>query len=182
MRAPSRTRLERFSHALGNLVPDATSASVVLLVVVVCAALATGNAPAAIADAYYRGLWMLLPFTMQMTLILVLSSVVSATPLFRRAVIALAGVPKTSLQVVSLAVGLGAALSYCYWGLGVALSPLIAIHFCASAERKQIPVDFGTSARATTARLKSGVALTTELSTRMSVICIVKGSSIHSPR
>ena len=37
---PGRTRLERFSHALGNLVPDATSASVVLLVVVVCAALA----------------------------------------------------------------------------------------------------------------------------------------------
>ena len=142
MRAPSRTRLERFSHTLGNLVPDATSASVILLVVVVCAALATGNPAATIADAYYRGLWMLLPFTMQMTLILVLSSVVSATPLFRRAVIALAGVPKTSLQVVSLAVGLGAALSYCYWGLGVALSPLIAIHFCASAERKQIPVDF----------------------------------------
>ena len=40
MLAPGRTRLERFSHALGNLVPDATSASVVLLVVVVCAALA----------------------------------------------------------------------------------------------------------------------------------------------
>jgi hypothetical protein len=29
---------------------------------------------------------------------------------------------------------------------------------------------------------KSGVALTTELNTRMSVICIVNGSSIHSPR
>ena len=65
MRAPSRSRLERFSHALGNLVPDATSASVVLLVVVVCAALATGNAPRAVGGAYYRGLWMLLPFTMQ---------------------------------------------------------------------------------------------------------------------
>ncbi len=136
MSAPSRTRLEQFSHALGNLVPDATSASVVLLLVVACAALAVDNAPSAIADAYYRGLWMLLPFTMQMTLILVLSSVVSATPLFRRAVVALAEVPKTAAHVVALSVSLGAALSYCYWGLGVALSPLIAIHFCASAERK----------------------------------------------
>jgi short-chain fatty acids transporter len=142
MHADSRTRLERFSHALGNLVPDATSASVVLLVLVVCGALATGNAPAAIADAYYRGLWMLLPFTMQMTLILVLSSVVSATPLFRRTVITLADVPKTVAQVVALSVGLGAALSYCYWGLGLALAPLIAIHFCAAAERKRLPVDF----------------------------------------
>jgi len=81
MLAPGRTRLERFSHALGNLVPDATSAPVVLLALVVCAALATGNAPSAIAGAYHRGLWMLLPFTMQVTLILVLSAVVSATPL-----------------------------------------------------------------------------------------------------
>ena len=36
------TRFERFSHTLGNLVPDATSASVVLLVVVGLAALADG--------------------------------------------------------------------------------------------------------------------------------------------
>ena len=38
--------------------------------------------------------------------------------------------------------GLGAALGYLYWGLGVALTPIIAIHFCAAAERKKIPVDF----------------------------------------
>jgi short-chain fatty acids transporter len=136
------TRLERFSHALGNLVPDATSASIVLLVIVAVAALAAGNTPAAVADGYYRGLWMLLPFTMQMTLILVLSSVVSATPLFRRAVVSLADLPASVAQVVALSVGLGAALSYLYWGLGVALGPLIAVHFSAAAERKGIPVDF----------------------------------------
>ena len=62
----------------------------------------------------------------------------SATPLFRRAVVALADVPKTAAQVVALAVGLGAVLSYFYWGLGLALAPLIAIHFCAAAERKRI--------------------------------------------
>jgi short-chain fatty acids transporter len=135
-------RLERFSHALGNLVPDATSASVVLLGIVALAALGTSNTPATVADAYYRGLWMLLPFTMQMTLILVLSSVVSATPLFRRAVISLADKPSSLAQVVALSVGLGAALSYFYWGLGVALGPLIAVHFSAAAERKGIPVDF----------------------------------------
>ena len=142
MATAQATRLERFSHALGNLVPDATSASVVLLAVVSLAALATGNTGASVVDAYYRGLWMLLPFTMQMTLILVLSSVVSATPLFRRAVIRLAGAPRSVAQVVVLAVSLGAVLSYAYWGLGVALGPLIAVHFAASAERKGLAVDF----------------------------------------
>ena len=57
------------------------SASVILLLIVAGTALAFGNTFAALADAHYRGLWMLLPFTMQMTLILVLSTVVSGTAL-----------------------------------------------------------------------------------------------------
>ena len=82
MNVPNQNALARFSNALGNFVPDAISASVILLAVVAAAALAIGNPPATVVDAYYRGLWMLLPFTMQMTLILVLSAVVSSTPLF----------------------------------------------------------------------------------------------------
>jgi short-chain fatty acids transporter len=135
-------RLARFSHALGNVVPDATSASVILLMVVAVASLATGNTPVAIGEAYYRGLWMLLPFTMQMTLILVLSTVVSATPLFRAVIVRLASVPRTLTQVVVMASGLGAALAYMYWGLGIAMAPIIAIHFSAAAARRHIAVDF----------------------------------------
>jgi short-chain fatty acids transporter len=139
---PPSDRITRFAQHLGALVPDATSASVILLLIVAGAALAFGNTVSAVADAYYRGLWMLLPFTMQMTLILVLSAVVTGTPLFRRIVVGLARRPRTVTQVIVLGVVLEAALSYLYWGLGVALAPLIAIHFSAAAEEKGIPVDF----------------------------------------
>src|SRR6187401_1891571 len=114
MNTPRQDPLARFSHALGNFVPDAISASVILLALVVATALAIGNPAATVVDAYYRGLWMLLPFTMQMTLILVLSAVVSTTPLFLAAVVTLADRPTTLGQVVTLAVGLGAALAYLY--------------------------------------------------------------------
>jgi short-chain fatty acids transporter len=143
--APARSspdRISRFAQAVGALVPDATSASVILLLVVAAAALAFGTAPGAIVDAYYRGLWMLLPFTMQMTLILVLSAVVSGTPFFRRLVVALARKPRTLTQVIVFSVLLDAAASYLYWGLGLALAPVIAIHFAAAAEEKGIAVDF----------------------------------------
>jgi len=139
---PSRDRISRFAQTLGTLVPDATSAAVILMLIVAGAALAFGSTPAAIADAYYRGLWMLLPFTMQMTLIITLSSVLGQTSVFKRAVAALSGVPKTPNQVVIVAVLLNAALSYFYWGLGVALGPIIAIYFAREAERKEIKVDF----------------------------------------
>jgi short-chain fatty acids transporter len=138
----SPDRISRFAQILGNLVPDATSASVILLLIVACAALALGTAPGAVVDAYYRGLWMLLPFTMQMTLILVLSAVVSGTPFFRKLVVALARRPRTLTQVIVLSVLLNASASYLYWGLGLALGPVIAIHFAASAEEKGIAVDF----------------------------------------
>jgi short-chain fatty acids transporter len=112
------------------------------MLVVAGAALAVGNTPGAIADAYYRGLWMLLPFTMQMTLILVLSAVVTGTPFFRRLVMTLAEKPRTLTQVIVFSVLLDATASYFYWGLGLALGPLIAIHFAAAAEKKGIALDF----------------------------------------
>lgn len=137
-----RDRIGELARTLGTLVPDATSASVILLLLVVVAALAQGTAPVAVGDAYYRGLWMLLPFTMQMTLMLVLSAVVSATPLFRRVVVALARRPRSLTEVIVFSVLLTAIVSYFYWGLGFALGPLIAIHFAAAAEEKGIAVDF----------------------------------------
>jgi short-chain fatty acids transporter len=104
--------------------------------------LALGNSPAATLDAYYRGLWMLLPFTMQMTLILVLSSVLAATPFCKAAITRLSRLPATRFQVVALAVLLTAFASYLYWGLGTVLAPFVAVHFAREAERKGIALDF----------------------------------------
>ena len=100
--APSR--LDRFAAFIAQYVPDAITASVILLIVLVAVALACGNPPAKVSDAYYRGLWMLLPFTMQMTLLILLSSALALTPFFRRAVSRLSTLPASTLQVVGLAV------------------------------------------------------------------------------
>jgi short-chain fatty acids transporter len=124
------------------VVPDAITASVILAVTMLAIALGLGNPPTRILDAYHQGLWMLLQFTMQMTLIIVLSSALAATPVFRRAVAALARLPRTPKQFVVLAFLSGGAASYLYWGLGYALGPMIAIFFAAEAERRGIELDF----------------------------------------
>jgi short-chain fatty acids transporter len=85
---------------------------------------------------------MLLPFTMQMALILVLSSTLGAAPVFRRAVARLSRLPRTQGQVFSLSCLVVACLAYLYWGLGVALGPLVSIYFAREAEKKGIEVDF----------------------------------------
>ena len=75
--------LERFAVLMARLAPDAISAGVILTVVIIAVSLILGNPLTQVMDAYHQGLWMLLPFTMQMTLIIVLSSVLAATPFFR---------------------------------------------------------------------------------------------------
>jgi short-chain fatty acids transporter len=134
--------IDSFSRLVERLVPDAITTSVILLIAVSIISLSIGNTVTATIDAYYKGLWMLLAFTMQMTLILTLSLVLASTPAFKKAVLALSRIPRTAVQVVALAVLCAAFVAYLNWGLGLALGPMIAIHFCREAERKGIGVDF----------------------------------------
>jgi short-chain fatty acids transporter len=136
------TRLERFSIWMGRAVPDAITASVVFLFIVAAAALFIGTPTSSVMDAYYRGLWMLLPFTMQMTLIIVLGSALSTSPAVRNMVAAVSRLPKSANGVMAGAVLLSAGVSYLHWGLGYALAPLIAVYFATEAEKKGIAVDF----------------------------------------
>ncbi len=139
---PRESKLEVFAQVMGRFVPDAITASVIMLLILGVMALALGNSTGKTLDAYYQGLWMLLPFTMQMTLIIVLSSVLGATPFFKTAITRLSRVPKTQFQTVALSVLVTAAAAYLYWGLGIAMTPLVAVHFAREAERKGIKLDF----------------------------------------
>jgi short-chain fatty acids transporter len=93
-------------------------------------------------DAFYRGLWMLLAFTMQMTLIITLSAVFGSSPVFRKLIMALAKIPSSPFQVTAMAAVLTGILAYFYWGLAITLGPVIAVYFCGEAQRKGIKVDF----------------------------------------
>jgi short-chain fatty acids transporter len=139
---PRQGSLERFSLFMGRAVPDAITASVIFLFIVAAAALAIGTPGRTVMDAYYRGLWMLLPFTMQMTLIILLGSALSSSRLVRRIVGSVARLPASAAGVVSAAVLMGAGVSYLHWGLGYALAPVIAVYFANEAEKKGIAVDF----------------------------------------
>jgi short-chain fatty acids transporter len=138
----SRHWVDTLADVMERVVPDAITTSIILLVILFGLSLSLGAGLTATMDAYYRGLWMLLQFTMQMTLILVLSLILGATPTFKNAVIALSRLPQTRTQVIVLAVLCGGFVAYLNWGLSIALSPVIAIHFAQQAERKGIKIDF----------------------------------------
>ena len=137
-----RSVLDVIAKVMERLVPDALTTCIVMMVALVALSMALGGGVGGTVDAYYRGLWSLLGFTMQMTLILVLSLILGATPIFTRTIDALSRVPRTRAQVVLMAVLCGSVVAYMNWGLSIALSPVIAIHFAREAERKGIAIDF----------------------------------------
>ncbi len=136
------TWADRFAKVVGRFVPDAITAAIIMIFLLFLLALGLGNSFATTMEAWYKGLWMLLPFTMQMTLIIVLSSIFGQTKLFRAAVQRLSSLPRNAAEVVVIAVLLNGGLSYFYWGLGIALGPIIAVFFAREAERKGIEIDF----------------------------------------
>jgi short-chain fatty acids transporter len=136
------TWVDRLARAMERVVPDAITTSILLLVLMFALSLSVGADVGTTMDAYYRGLWNLLTFTMQMTLILVLSLILGSTPAFRNLIAVVSRLPRTRVQVVVLAVLCGAIVAYLNWGLSIALSPVIATLFAREAEQKGIEVDF----------------------------------------
>jgi short-chain fatty acids transporter len=136
------TWVDRLARAMERIVPDAITTSILLLVLMFALSLGVCAEFGTAMDAYYRGLWNLLTFTMQMTLILVLSLILGATPAFRSAIALASRLPRTRVQVVIVAVLCGGIVAYLNWGLSIALSPVIATLFAREAERKGIEIDF----------------------------------------
>jgi short-chain fatty acids transporter len=134
--------VEKLAAIMERVVPDAITTSIVLMIALVALSLGIGTPLSTTMDAYYKGLWSLLAFTMQMTLILVLSLILGATPFFKQLILSLSRLPRTVPQVVAGAVLTSAAIAYMNWGLSIALGPLVAIHFCRNAEAKGMRIDF----------------------------------------
>jgi short-chain fatty acids transporter len=75
--------------------PDTFSFAVLALAPVSAAAIVAGASPRAVAFAFGDGLWSLMPFTMQMVLVVILGHVIARTPPTARLISAIARVPRT---------------------------------------------------------------------------------------
>lgn len=85
-----------------------------------------GQSPVQMVDFWGKGFWSLLPFAMQMVLILVTGYVLADTPFFRRALEALTSFAKTPGQAIILVTLVVLAASWVNWGFGLVLGALCA--------------------------------------------------------
>jgi len=122
-------RLVRFGLGLANWsekwFPDPLVFALLGIVVVFAVGLVLRQSPAKLAISGGKSFWSLVPFTMQMVMIIIGGYVVASTPLVYRAIRALAGIPKTPKAAVAMIALFSMLTSLISWGLSLIFSGLL---------------------------------------------------------
>ncbi len=129
MHDASTTRLERFALRCctwsERWIPDAYVFAALAVVIVAVVALTLGASPVATARAFGDGFWSLIPFTMQMSFIIIGGYVVASSPPVERVIDRLARVPATSRGAVCWVALVSLLLSLIHWGLSSIVGSLL---------------------------------------------------------
>jgi short-chain fatty acids transporter len=115
--------------------PDAFIFALAATVLVIAAALAaTASGPLQIVDAWGRGFWELIPFTMQMALIIITGHVLATSPPMGRLIRLIASWPRTPRGAVALVTGFTLAASWFNWGFSLVFGAVLGIEVARRVE------------------------------------------------
>jgi len=115
--------------------PDAFIFALLATVLVIAAALAaTPSGPLQIVDAWGRGFWELIPFTLQMALIIITGHVLATSPPMGRVIRTIASWPRTPRGAVALVTFFTLVASWFNWGFSLVFGAVLAIEVARRVE------------------------------------------------
>ena len=116
-------------------VPDAFIFALIATVLAIAAALtATPATLLQTVDAWGRGFWDLIPFTLQMALVIITGHVLATSPPVGRVIRAIASWPRTPRGAVALVTFFALASSWFNWGFSLVFSAVLAIEIARRVE------------------------------------------------
>lgn len=136
--------------------PDAFAFAVMAVAVVAVGAWLIGAPARSVAENFGSGFWSLIPFTMQMTFIIIGGYVVADSPPVDRLVHALASLPKSGRGAVAVVALFGTLTALVHWGLSLVFSSLL---IRALARRTELELDYRAAGAAACTGLGSVWAL-----------------------
>jgi short-chain fatty acids transporter len=120
-------------------VPDPFLYAIILTFIAIIAALIwTPSSFVLITTAWYKGLWDILAFALQMALILVTGYTLAEAPLVKKGLSALARIPNSQVGAVITVFLVAAIASFLNWGFGLVVGALVAREIAKRLEK----VDF----------------------------------------
>jgi short-chain fatty acids transporter len=117
-------------------VPDAFIFALIATIIVVLAGLlATPSSLGTVVDAWGGGFWELIPFTLQMSLVIITGHVLATSPPMGRLIRAVAGWPRSPRSAVALVTVFALASSWINWGFSLIFSAVLAREVARRVER-----------------------------------------------
>src|SRR5262249_14134997 len=116
-------------------IPDAFIFALLATFLVLGAAVATTPSTLPqVVDAWGRGFWELIPFTLQMSLIIITGHVLATSPPMGRLIRAIASWPRTPRGAVALVTAFTLAASWLNWGFSLVFGAVLAIEVARRVE------------------------------------------------
>ena len=116
-----------FSRWADKYMPDPFLFAILLtFLTLILGVIFTDNGPFSMLKHWNKGFWTLLTFSMQMCLILVTGYALATSKPVRRAIEALADIPKTGAGAATLVALVAIIAAYINWGLGIIVGALMA--------------------------------------------------------
>jgi len=116
-----------FSRWADKYMPDPFLFAILLtFLTLILGIIFTDNGPFSMLKHWNKGFWTLLTFSMQMCLILVTGYALATSKAIRRAIEALADIPKTGAGAATLVALVAIIAAYINWGLGIIVGALMA--------------------------------------------------------
>src|SRR5262249_12173385 len=133
-------------------IPDAfIFALLATFLVLIAAITATPSTLPQVVDAWGSGFWELIPFTLQMSLIIITGHVLATSPPMGRVIRTIASWPRTPRGAVALVTALTLAASWLNWGFSLVFGAVLAIEVA----RRVHDVDYRALASASVVGLGS---------------------------
>ncbi len=124
--------------------PDASIFAVLLtFVAFILGLIFAGQTPMQMVNNWYKGLWELLAFSMQMALIVVTGSCVANAPSIKKGIKAIAGIPKSSKSAVYVVTLVSILVSFIHWGLSLVVAALLAKEVAKNLRIRNVPFEYG---------------------------------------
>ena len=117
----------RFTAWAERWLPDAFVFALLATLLVLLLGLLVGHAaPTALLDAWGKGFWELVPFTMQMALVIVTGYVLAASRPVALAIVRLARVPRSAREAIVMVALFSMVTSWFNWGFSLIFGALLA--------------------------------------------------------
>nr|WP_319387886.1 TIGR00366 family protein [uncultured Cohaesibacter sp.] len=132
---------KKFNFAADKLIPESFVFALILTAIVfVLAFFLTEAGPMKIIEAWYGGLWSMISFAFQMTIMVVLTSMAAKSPQLERILSSIASAPKSATSAYVILIVFATVSSWINWAFGTILSPVLAMYLSKNIKGVHFPL------------------------------------------